>query len=583
VIYCINPACECRQNVDEAVNCASCSSHLLINNRLTLIRKISFDEEVESFEVIDNQSSFSGTAGSHKVLKILKDLDPNRREAFENEADILMSLNHKLIPKVDAIYDYFHLDIDTSHRRIYCLVMSKFEGMNLEQYIEREGAISQNKAINFLQQLSDILIYIHTKEFDNFLGIIHRDIKPSNIIVQPSGELALIDFGFALKMSESYREQLRNGEISIVSSMFYTAPEQQARKPVIQSDYYSLGMTIIFAVTGKQLYEIEVSRESWKLKWQGLTKIDKPLIRCLEMLTDSNPIKRPLSSWELDKLLNQTLVKDLSLYNRLRSKPFRFSALACSVLVIIGLLYCLRLGLSSHLLKVGNKALDDQHFSDARRNFETAIKILPNADAYNNLGIACSKLGDLNCEEQSYKKAVELSPMDWTGYYQLGTYYEDKVKPDYKEAERLYRKAVDLSPSRAFLARNNLARVLMSQGHYEQAESYLKEELSQKKDKKSEAVLKKNLGWLYLQTNRYKLAKQLLNESIELDPTFNGPHCLLAKLYGFRAQQSSYEIKLCIGLHGEDLMYPEVYRWRNETINELLDRRSSIAIDSLPS
>jgi Tfp pilus assembly protein PilF len=582
VIYCINPNCESRINLDEVTKCAACSTSLRINNRFILIKKIEIDEQVECFEIIDNQSGYSGPAGSHKILKILKNLDPERREAFINESEILQSLNHEGIPKVDALYDSFELNIKASNRKIYCLIMSKFEGVTLERYIEDFGAISQEQAINFLHQIANILSYIHTKEFDDFIGIIHRDIKPSNIIVQPNYKLALIDFGFALQMTERYFNQMRKGELSAVTSMFYTAPEQQSRKPVLQSDYYSLGMTIIFAVTGKPIYEIEVQPTTWKLKWKKYTKIAKPLIDVLEKLTESNPTKRPADAEALDKLLHQTLLSNLRTYNLYRSKFFLFLAFTVAVFVILGLVQLARNRISNYLLDLGNKALKENQFTDARHKLEDAVRVLPNANAYNNLGIACNELGDLNCEKHSYEKAIALSPQNWAGYYQLGMYYEDKLNPDFREAERLYRKAVELNP-RALLANNNLVRVLILNANYRQAEAFLNQSINLTMDKKSEAVLKKNFGWLYVQTRQYDKAEKQLKKSITLDPSLISPHCLLAKVYESQGVSASNEIQLCLSLNGEDAVYPEVSRWRKQRIDVLLNQKSSQTVDSSSS
>jgi serine/threonine protein kinase len=570
VIYCINPGCYGRENIDAATNCASCGTLLLIENRLTLIKKISSDEDIEVYEVIDRQKTFCTSAGSIKILKILKNLDSDRLQAFRNEADILQSLIHEGIPKVDALYDFFYLDILASDRRIYCLVMTKVEGVTLDQYVAINGAISQKKAIDFLQQLANILHYIHTIESEESIGIIHRDIKPSNIIVQPNGRLALIDFGFALRMSLTYRLQLSTGEISRVESLYYTPPEQVERKPILQSDYYALGMTLIFAITGKDLYTIGPKKKSWNLDWEKYANVDKPLLQLLEQLTELNPLKRPATPDDFLIIINQTLPDNLKLYSRFKSKTFRISALAIITLAIAGLLQLGRVIVADHYLDDGNKALNEGRSNDAKGSYELAVKINPSGDAYNNLGLACSLLGELDCEKQSLEKAIKLAPENWVSYYRLGQYNEDKVEPDYLEAERLYRKAIDLSHSKVLLPINNLARILLLNQDLKQVEDFQKFKdlihlgLSLSKDKQSEALLRRSLGWMYLEQKDYKNAEDSLVQATKLDKTLVSPYCLLAKVYDAENRPSTNEVQSCMYSYGRDSLNIEVLRWRQE-------------------
>lgn len=570
MIYCINPSCYGRENIDAATNCASCGTLLLIENRLTLIKKISSDEDIEVFEVIDRQKTFCTSAGSTKILKILKNLDSDRLQAFRNEADILQSLIHEGIPKVDALYDFFYLDISASDRRIYCLVMTKVEGVTLDQYVAINGAISQKKAIDFLQQLANILHYIHTIESEESIGIIHRDIKPSNIIVQPNGRLALIDFGFALRMSLTYRLQLSTGEISRVESLYYTPPEQVERKPILQSDYYALGMTLIFAITGKDLYTIGPKKNSWNLDWQKYANVDKPLLQLLEQLTELNPLKRPATPDDFLRIINQTLPDNLKLYSRFRSKTFRISALAIITLAIAGLLQLGRVIVADHYLDDGNKALNEGRSNDAKGSYELAVKINPSGDAYNNLGLACSLLGELDCEKQSFEKAIKLAPENWVSYYRLGQYNEDKVEPDYSEAERLYRKAIDLSHKKVLLPINNLARILLLNQDLKKVEDFQEFKdlihlgLSLSKDKQSEALLRRSLGWMYLEQKDYKNAENSLVQATKLDKTLVSPYCLLAKVYDAENRPSTDEVQSCMYSYGRDSLNIEVLRWRQE-------------------
>jgi serine/threonine protein kinase len=87
--------------------------------------------------------------------------------------------------------------------------MEHIIGESLDQKITA-NPLPINIALDWLQQIAKILTVIHQQ------NIIHRDIKPSNIMLRfsdqkaqeyPHGELILIDFGAAKKLTQHTREQ----------------------------------------------------------------------------------------------------------------------------------------------------------------------------------------------------------------------------------------------------------------------------------------------------------------------------------------------------------------------------------------
>ena len=83
-------------------------------------------------------------------------------------------------------------------------------------------------------------------------GLILRDFNPNNVMVLPSGELRLIDLELAVVVGEPETEQI------MVGTPGYAAPEQLAgAPPAVQADYYSLGATMCFVVTGDTPYFLD--------------------------------------------------------------------------------------------------------------------------------------------------------------------------------------------------------------------------------------------------------------------------------------------------------------------------------------
>ncbi|MBX9689429.1 MAG: serine/threonine protein kinase [Candidatus Obscuribacterales bacterium] len=157
--------------------------------------------------------------------------------AFETESTLLSQLNNKNIVRLNELF--------YEQSRVY-LVLEHVEGKTLRELINESGHISEAKALELSLQLCDILSYLHEQQ------IVHRDFTPDNIILQPSGELKLIDFSVA----QSERN-LRRGECAGKHS--YSPPEQFRAEAVAQSDIYALAASLFFLSTGNDPEPINVS------------------------------------------------------------------------------------------------------------------------------------------------------------------------------------------------------------------------------------------------------------------------------------------------------------------------------------
>jgi formylglycine-generating enzyme required for sulfatase activity len=87
-------------------------------------------------------------------------------------------------------------------------------------------------------------------------GIVHRDLKPGNIMVTPSGEPVILDFGLAREVVGEGTALTRTGEV--FGTPAYLAPELvtgRVKDVDLRADVYSLGVTLYEALTLRRPFE----------------------------------------------------------------------------------------------------------------------------------------------------------------------------------------------------------------------------------------------------------------------------------------------------------------------------------------
>lgn len=123
-------------------------------------------------------------------------------------------------------------------------------GGNLRQLITRQGhPLNAQQAMLVMRQVAAAL----QKAAEQ--GIVHRDIKPENILLTPSGEAKVADFGLARFTGDGEALQLTQ-QGTTMGSPLYMSPEQAEGKAVDpRSDIYSLGATCFHMLTGRPPFE----------------------------------------------------------------------------------------------------------------------------------------------------------------------------------------------------------------------------------------------------------------------------------------------------------------------------------------
>src|SRR5579883_876396 len=330
--YCINPKCAHRENPDNAEVCLSCGTSLLIQNRIRLVKPIRLLSEdpfalyTEIFEVDDTGSEWHDKENwqPRRIMKVLTWRRPDLLNLFEREALALQVLRHFGIPE-STIDDFFSFQPTTSPK-LHCLVMDKIEGETLDNWIQTHGKISQSLALDWLEQIFAILDYVHNA------GFFHRDIKPSNFIVRPDGELALIDFGGVREVTTTYLAKLRSSDTTSryyrhtgIQTPGFSPMEQIEGNAVPQSDFFSIGRTFVYCLTGIPISALPKHKRTGKLIWRDKApQIDPPLADFVDELMALLPGQRPKNT-----KICLSYLKRLPLRSQVgrivRSKPFLIS------------------------------------------------------------------------------------------------------------------------------------------------------------------------------------------------------------------------------------------------------------------
>ncbi len=122
------------------------------------------------------------------------------------------------------------------------LVLAFYEGDTLEEHIGR-GPLPCDVALRYGSQLLSGLHHAHEH------GVVHRDIKPANIIVLPTGEIRIVDFGLARSGTDT-TQLTETG--ALLGTVCYMSPEQVLCQGVDhRCDSWAAGVVIYQMLTGR--------------------------------------------------------------------------------------------------------------------------------------------------------------------------------------------------------------------------------------------------------------------------------------------------------------------------------------------
>ncbi|MDR3181618.1 MAG: serine/threonine protein kinase, partial [Planctomycetaceae bacterium] len=281
------------------------------------------------------------------ALKILKQRlaeDEINVQRFIREAQAIAALNH---PNLVQIYQIDCLDGN------WYIAQEFVEGENLQQRIQRTGALPIPDAVDILRSLSSALDKAARS------GIVHRDIKPENILLGSSGDIKITDFGLARigqKMPDITAAALTEIGMTLGTPLYMSPEQAQGKQLDHRSDMYSLGITVYYALTGQLPFvgdtPIAVAMQHVNAKAQPVRdlrpNVPSALAQIVERMMAKEPERRYETFADIVTLLDDFKMREVpekirrpfvrqrfkDVCKRMFRFPFFFAA--CAAAVILG-------------------------------------------------------------------------------------------------------------------------------------------------------------------------------------------------------------------------------------------------------
>eukprot|EP01083_Nonionella_stella_P052899 140191_1 len=204
----------------------------------------------------------SKTTHRQFAMKQMPKSDPQNRHSFTHELQILKTLNHSHIIRLNDAY------ISQNH---YYLTTEYCCGGTLSERVIKMKRFSERQAARVIKQTLEAVNYMHSKH------IVHRDLKPSNIVLDRFDNVKLIDFG------ES--ELITDGTVSdrlIIGSLYSLPPETlqpRLKSDLFPGDVWAVGVVAYVMIAGVFPFIADDVRSMMRcirksqLKWHNATQI----------------------------------------------------------------------------------------------------------------------------------------------------------------------------------------------------------------------------------------------------------------------------------------------------------------------
>jgi eukaryotic-like serine/threonine-protein kinase len=172
------------------------------------------------------------------IKRIRRDgeMTPTLRQRLLREAQAVAGLSH---PAIVHVYDLLEGAEDD------CIIMEYVQGSTLAEALKR-GPLEPAAAVRLAREIASGLAAAHAA------GIVHRDLKAENVIVTPSGQAKILDFGLAKPLAPLAGDPSLTAAGFVVGTWRSMSPEQARGAEVDErSDLFSFGVLLYEMLTGQ--------------------------------------------------------------------------------------------------------------------------------------------------------------------------------------------------------------------------------------------------------------------------------------------------------------------------------------------
>ena len=258
--------------------------------QVSLGRKVAIKEFFMKEHCNRNTTSSFVSVGSRGSDDIVR----RYREKFIKEALLIAGVEHKHIVRI--------IDTFEENGTAY-YVMNYHANGSLKEYVEKNGALPEAKALNYTRQLCDALRHIHAN------NILHLDVKPSNIMIDNDGNLVLIDFGISKHYDEVGHQTTST---PVARSKGYAPFEQyiggEMKKFTPATDIYSAAATLLYMLTATrppEPDEISEMKDTFPAKLLEGKGVSATTVAAIAAAMQVNKADRPQTIAAFLQLLNK--------------------------------------------------------------------------------------------------------------------------------------------------------------------------------------------------------------------------------------------------------------------------------------
>jgi tetratricopeptide (TPR) repeat protein len=483
----------------------------------------------------DVYAGFDEKLGRRVALKAIRSehrLNAEAKARFLREARILSQLEHPRICRIHDLIESGDSDV---------LVLELIQGRSLREAIRSGPEPAQRMKI--AAQIVDVLAVAHAR------GVVHRDLKPDNVMVEPGGDVKVLDFGLARSVEElsqaltlelpaeatpgegdadeppgvspdSTAAEVRTRIGKVMGTLGYMSPEQARGTPATTaSDMYSCGLLLQEIFTGRPPYEQGADRATLLARAERgetlpVSGIDPDLGALIARLKSLAPAERPSARDSAERL------------EWIRTKPARRRrrALVASTMVALALLSVFSTVQTIRARREASRAATEARAARQVADFLAGLFKVSDPREARGGTVTAREILDRGAaridKELGDQPLVQARLMDTIGrvYDQLGLY--DQALPLFTSALATRRRLLGESQLDVAESLVGLGTVLWHKGEYDAARARLEEALAMRERLAPGSPLVAdslhNLGNLLWSRGQYDEARRLLTRALAM-------------------------------------------------------------------